>query len=407
MNVRRLVGEWSRAGWREPYNAERRASECLARVQAEMDATGVDAILLFRDENVHYASGTRHVAGTPAVSFFFPIVAVVTRTGWPYIFTTDADGIPMWVDDTRVGGPIFVEEASGIEALAQRVRDILGDVSGKRIGIDLLNTHAWRLLPDLLRGAELVDGQEIMLKARRVKTDQELACMLVAEQATEAAAADVVRAIRPGVRGVELNRIFLSRLTELGLNWSAFEGVYCTIPSSHDDVPAASRESLPYRKLTTDVPFGEGELITVDVGALYDGYIADLGLTWWCGFDPPTSAHYELYAEWRQTIDAMLLAIKPGNTAADVHRAAGNNITSYVGHSLGHGVEPPLIGGDSIRLEDEEQDVIEPGMILVVEPYIWREGLGGFRAEHVVVVTDDGWEPITQFSLGPIARARG
>jgi Xaa-Pro aminopeptidase len=403
MTIDEISGTWARAGWREPVNLERRANECLARCHLEMEADQLDALILFREENVHYVSGTRHISGIPSIAFNFPILAVVPRRGAPYVFTTDADGIPLWVDDEHVGGPYFVEERSGLTGFCNRVLDILGDVSGLRIGVDNLSPLAWRLLPTLLSGAELADGQETMMRARRVKTADEIACLIIVEQITAAAMSDVVRAVRPGVTGIELNRIFMSRLTELGCNWPAMENVFCMVPTSHADVPAAKRAALPYRKLTNDVPFRDGDLVVIDGSAQYESYISDFGRTWWCGFEAPPQKKRDLYKAWRDVADAMLEVVKPGATAADVHRAAGRHVTSYVAHSLGHGPEPPIIGGENARLDEEEEQLLEPGMTLVIEPYIWLEGVGGFRAEHVVVITDNGWNGLTRFSHGPLA----
>jgi Xaa-Pro aminopeptidase len=57
-------------------------------------------------------------------------------------------------------------------------------------------------------------------------------------------------------------------------------------------------------------------------------------------------------------------------------------------------VEPPFIGTD-LGFAAEERMVLEPGMVLVLEPYVWEEGQGGYRAEHMLVVTTSGVEALS------------
>ena len=67
----------------------------------------------------------------------------------------------------------------------------------------------------------------------------------------------------------------------------------------------------------------------------------------------------------------------------------------YLAHGLGiGGVEPPFVGTD-LGLAAEERVVLEPGMVLVLEPYAWEEGLGGYRAEQTIVVTASGTERLS------------
>lgn len=73
----------------------------------------------------------------------------------------------------------------------------------------------------------------------------------------------------------------------------------------------------------------------------------------------------------------------------------------YLGHGLGiESAESPFIGTDLGDAYDERQ-VLAPGMVVVFEPLVWDDGASGYRAEEVVVVTEDGFLSLTDYPYDP------
>ena len=103
----------------------------------------------------------------------------------------------------------------------------------------------------------------------------------------------------------------------------------------------------------------------------------------------------------------MLAVTKPGATARDLTRAAGEVYGRrpwlahlYLAHGTGtDSAEMPFVGTD-LGDDFDESIVLAPGMVLVLEPVIWEDGRGGFRAEEIVVVTDDGYERLSNLGFG-------
>ena len=96
---------------------------------------------------------------------------------------------------------------------------------------------------------------------------------------------------------------------------------------------------------------------------------------------------------------AVLDVLAPGATSGDLTRvadAANGGERPWLPHFyLAHGVgiesaEMPLVGTD-LGASFDDAFVLAPGMVLVLEPVIWDDGVGGYRAEEIVAVTDDGW----------------
>jgi Xaa-Pro dipeptidase len=145
-------------------------------------------------------------------------------------------------------------------------------------------------------------------------------------------------------------------------------------------------------------PLQNGDLLTIDCGAVHSGYIADITRTFAIG--AVEDKLREIYELVLQANAAGRAAVRPGVAAQDVDRSAravieaagyGEEFFHRTGHGLGLEThEPPYIVEGNERL-------LEPGMLFTVEPGIYVGGLGGVRIEDDVVVTPSGAETLTHF----------
>ncbi len=73
----------------------------------------------------------------------------------------------------------------------------------------------------------------------------------------------------------------------------------------------------------------------------------------------------------------------------------------YLGHGIGtNAAEMPMIGTD-LGQEFDDNFVFPAGMVLVLEPVVWEDGTGGYRSEEIVVITEDGFAPLTDYPYAP------
>jgi Xaa-Pro dipeptidase len=160
--------------------------------------------------------------------------------------------------------------------------------------------------------------------------------------------------------------------------------------------------------LTTERELAAGDVLWTDVSITYQGYCSDFGRTWVVGEEPTPRQHAQYY-KWQEIMDAVLAVARAGATVADLGRTAtkANGGTKpwlphfYLGHSIGvNAAETPMIGTD-LGDEFDEHFVMEPGMVMVLEPVVWEEGTGGYRSEEIIIITEDGHIRLTDYPYDP------
>jgi Xaa-Pro dipeptidase len=379
-----------------------------ARLREAMAVAGLDAVVLLGPSNQEYA-GIRQPAADAMRMHHEPVVVVVTATGdAPWVWTGFPEGLPDEVPDSQVGGPLLLEFPEAVTALARALHDLLP--GGGRLGIDELTSPMLGVFPALLDGIELCDATLATGAARILKTPDEIACLRHSQRINEIAMYDVEAALRPGVRQNELSGLFLRRVFELGASSSIIDPIWNLTPLSIAAGSLTANADVGFPLASNDRFLREGDLILCDTGITWMGYHSDFGKTWICSVDPrPTPAQRECYVRWCEVMDAVYGAIKPGATCGDLVRTAATVEPKhslrhfYLGHGAGcDSSEAPFIGSD-LGIEFDDTVQLAEGMVFVLEPVIWRDGVGGYRSEEIVVVTEDGFDRLTTYGYTPFA----
>lgn len=158
--------------------------------------------------------------------------------------------------------------------------------------------------------------------------------------------------------------------------------------------------ALPHA-LTNDAVFSEGDTLVTGAAADAHGYLSELERTMFVG--QPSAEQRRFFAHMLDLQDISFEAIRPGATGADVDRAVRayyerEDLWPYWRHHVGHGLGQRI--HESPFLDVGDETVLEPGMVLSVEPGLYVPGLGGFRHSDTVLVTDVGCELITDYPRG-------
>jgi len=378
------------------------------RLQAVMAEQGVDTLVLLGNSNVAYATGARWPLSDPGrANVERPVAVVVAGDPRPHVFTPyqeDVDDLDLPEDHRH--GPVYLDFDEGAEAFAGLLRDLAPDA--QRVAVDELPGSMQRAQAQLFPSGPPASADDVIGAAKLTKTPDELGFLRIALHITEQAIATVQAALAPGVRQTDLTAHFLHQAFELGADANILDPIWQVMPASLEDGPWTTHGDIACPLLTTERELVAGDVIWVDTGVSYGGFSSDFGRTWVVGQEPSARQQAQFRA-WREVIDAVLEVTRAGATGSDLTRAALAAADGrrpwmqhfYLGHGLGiDSAEPPFIGTDIGDAYDAHQ-VLAPGTVLVLEPLIWEDGASGYRAEEVVVITDDGWLPMTDYPYDP------
>ena len=367
--------------WEERINFDRLRRERLQRAKDALDKSGLNAMFVFRLEDVRYLTGFRSHIGPVAVLGL--AAAVLPKGGDPILSTLDqlfAQKHMPWLKKENILPRPFIRTEGGTKKWAQEISAKLGNLVEGKIGVDLWTPTLAKWLQEAFPKAEFVNGKTVLNQAQRIKTQDELECQRAATMITEAGFQALLDNLKAGVKECELLAAAWHKFTQLGSEWSQCANIVCSGPYT-----------APYRRFTSDRIIREGDLVIVDIGAGFNGYWGDFTRTYVCGDIMPTKEQIELHQEDYNTLFAALNDARVGNTNADIGKHLNDPVENphsggiSGGHSAGVGPwEAPWVS-------DITPDAIVPlekGMYFSVEPYAGIPGIGGIRLENQVLVTD-------------------
>lgn len=374
--------------WESRIDFGRLRRERLAKAKEALDKSDADVLFVLRAEDVRYLTGFRcHMGPTPLLGDAIS-TAILPKGGDPYLFTMDFAHCKArmdWMDDDHIHPGALLLTANGAKEWAETVQRLIGDLSGKTIGIDLWTPAIEHRLKSELPSSTFVDGyDDILMDAKLQKTDEELACMRSAYAISEAGMSAGLEFLRPGVRECEVLGVIWQKMTALGSEWTQCANIVCSGPYT-----------APYRRFTSDRVIREGDLVIIDIGGCFNGYWGDFTRTFICGRGRPTDQQKALHQEDYDTLFAACDAARAGNTIQDVMRNLQNEHSG--GLSDGHGAglnpweEPWFVQDDNYAYP------LKPRMALSIEPYAGVPGVGGIRLENQLFVTDGDAEIYSTF----------
>lgn len=346
-----------------------------ARVLGEMEAAGVDILVLGREANARYVSGAPRLwtAGSRA---FGPGCVVVRETGAVHLLSTWDEGIPEDIPRERLYGISF-NAANFLRVL----RGVDGASTARVVATDALTPSSAQLLPKAFPAAEVVDGEPLMRRARGTKTPEEIDAIRSAVRVAERALAAAEAALAPGITERRLTGVFMEAMAAAGI----------TTPSTQDVAWITSR-GHPWRRADRDTPVAPGDLVAFEAGVIAAGYVGELGRTHSVPGDG--HGHGALYDRWDELWDRLLDACRPGAPLTgllDAYDAAGIAVPPVpVARGLGLGFDVPLVTHALPRTAADQH--LDVGMVLALTGFVWQEGVGAVYGEEPVLLTHTGPE---------------
>ena len=349
--------------------------ERRARALAEMEADGIDILILGREGNARYVAGAPRL-WTAGSRPFTPGCVLVRATGDVHLLSTWDEGMPEDIPHEHLYGITF--NPMNMVAVLQGVA---GAATAARVGTDSMTSMFAQLLPMAFPNAVLVDGEAAMRRARRVKTAAEVdeirTSVALAERCLRAAEAE----LREGVSERRLTGAFMQQM--------ALEGV--TTPSSQDVAWVTSPEH-PWRRGDRDTAVAAGDLVVLSGGVVRGGYTGELARTHDVG-----GAHPALLERLAQLRAALVSACTPGAPASvliDVYADAGLAPPPVpIARGLGLGFDLPIVSAELPGTA--AHDTLDPGVVFALTSYVWEQGAGAAIAVDPLHVSERGPELLT------------
>ncbi|HVP36719.1 MAG TPA: Xaa-Pro peptidase family protein [Terriglobales bacterium] len=196
---------------------------------------------------------------------------------------------------------------------------------------------------------------------------------------------EILPLFRPGTKESDIAAELEYRIKKNGGAGSPFEPI----------VASGLRSAMPHARASSKI-LKKGEFVTLDFGAIYDGYVCDITRTVVLGRATPRQKkiyNLVLKAQTRAIASARsgMKGFELDKVGRDIIKKAG--FEKYFGHGLGHGIG--LLVHDSPGVGTKSQEVLKPGMVITIEPGVYIPGWGGVRIEDDVVITRNGCKVLT------------
>lgn len=277
------------------------------------------------------------------------------------------------------------------EKKASQIKDILSSLNAKVIAVeaDRMTLSEYALFASALEGMELVADGSLdaqINEIRSIKTSEEIEKIKIAQRISEEALENILNFIEPGKTEKEIALELEYYMLSHGAQGLSFETI----------AVSGKKSSMPH-----GVPDGKvieaGDFVTMDFGALYEGYHSDMTRTVAVG--KATDEMKEVYYTVLNAQENAIRAVKAGLSCKDADDAARSVIETagygnYFSHSTGHGVGVEI--HEYPNLSKISDKILKSGNIVTVEPGIYIPEKFGVRIEDMVLVTENGCENLTK-----------
>ena len=409
--------------WEERIQFDRLRTDRLAKLRRELTTSDLGAVLAFDFSNIRYMSST-HI-GTWAMDKLIRF-SLLTRHSDPIVWdfgsaakhhqlynpwlqttTAEADADPHAPHHGAVRPRLEPGSRAGISTLrgafcpsagiadevARKIKRELEKfrVAGEPLGVDIVELPILFALQKA--GIRVVDGQQIFLEARAIKTPDEISLLTHAAAMVDAAYYKLYEFLRPGVRENETVGLVAKTLYDLGSEY--VEGVNAI----------SGERCSPHPHVYSDRIIRPGDPAFFDILHSWNGYRTCYYRTFAVG--SASSAQHDAYKRAREYMDRAIALVKPGATTADIVKVWPKAqefgfpdeeaaFALQYGHGVGLSIWEKPIFSRLVSIDHPEE--LKQGMFFALETY-WpsADGIGAARIEEEVVVTATGCEVVTRF----------
>jgi len=387
--------------WEQRIDFAKLRRDRLERARAQLQSSDLGALLLFDPNNIRYVTSTHIGEWARDKNARY---ALLPRDGDPLLWDFGSAArhhqlYAPWLPAANFRAGVtpmrgaMPDETGVPDTLAAQVKRELEErgIAGEPVGIDMTDMVAL----DALHRAGIAtrDGSRVMMRARAIKTAEEIALLDHAAAIVDAVYERIYELLRPGVTESHIVAEAQRLLFELG-------------SEQVEAINAVSGERCnPHPHVFSDRLLRPGDQAFFDIIHSFMGYRTCYYRTFSVG--GASRAQLDAYKRCREWLDDAITLVKPGATTSEIaavwpsaHDLGFDDEAACFGLQFGHGLgvglyEAPMIS----RLHSFDNPVqIEEGMVFALETYCAAsDGISAARIEEEVVVTADGHQIITRF----------
>lgn len=344
----------------------------IEKIKKFLKEKELDAVLVADGSNMRYLSGFTGATGYLYMSAKQQVILTDGR------YTLQAK---------EEGTGFSVEEISSSQGYSEKLHRLLTEDGAESLGFEdeIMIYGTVERLRAKLPVRKWVPLGDDLASFRRVKSEQEIERMAKAEAMGDEAFTYILGELKPGVTELEIAAKLEYYIKIHGAEDISFPSIVAS--GIHSSMPHATPS---HKKLE------KGDFITLDFGCRYQGYCSDMTRTVVLG--KANDRQKEIYRIVLESQAAGLSAVQAGILGSEADRIA-REVIEKAGygecfrHSLGHSVGLEI--HEKPALSSKETAILEPGMIVTVEPGIYVPEFGGVRIEDMVAVTENGCRNLT------------
>lgn len=355
------------SSWEELVNFDRLRRYRVDRVTREMKEAGIDGLLLFKSDSIRYVTSLRPLIWE--AGYQTRNMAILDASGNICLYVASGDYQRVVQNDTwlKIVKPLASMEDAGISSrvvndqIVPQVRE-MGLADG-RLAVDSTTFYTLQYLRDALARdeSELEDGDEVMRKARAIKSSDEIRLIRGAAGMVDGGLSEAKAAIAPGRTENEVAGAALRAVYALGTEWMPIN-------------PAVFSGGGPVRRFATDRRIRRGDSVVVNLSTMNDGYCAEATRTFGPGKKSPTLA--SLSGSLRGAFDTVVSLLRPGTSISELFstfsKALGSERrTTEIGLCVrGAGLsltDLPLANNNDDEEAGRQGRKLEENMVIVLE----------------------------------------
>ncbi|MDL4887284.1 M24 family metallopeptidase [Enterococcus hirae] len=341
----------------------------VEKLRKKMQEENLDSFLITSPYNLRYLTNFTGTTGLAVITLEKAFFITDFR------YTEQAAAQAQGFEIIKNVGPIFEEVADLVQ------KEGLRELGFEETTVSFLE---YSVLEEII-DAQLIPISGMIEELREIKDEEEIAIIEKACSIADLAYDHILKMIQPGMTEIEVANQLDFYMRSLGASGVSFETI----------VASGLRSAMPHGVASKKI-IEQGDLITIDFGCYYEGYVSDMARTFAIG--DPGEQLKEIYQIVLEAQLAVLEVAKPGVTGKQLDAVARDYITKHgygeaFGHSTGHGIGLEIHEGPNVSVRAEKQFV--PGNIITDEPGIYLPGIGGVRIEDDLLITSDGNRVLT------------